>query len=629
MTELTADTLVAGRSRVHEQIGAGGMGVVFRATDTRLKRQVALKRVLLSGVDDDQAAEIRRRTLREAEIAARVHHPRIVSLFDVLDDPGGPLLVLEYLPSRSLGEITREVGVLTPGVAARAGAQVAEALAAAHAAGIVHRDVKPGNVLVTRGDPVGPAKLADFGISHVPGTSTLTTDGIGTPAYFAPEIARGDPPTAASDVYALGAMLSAVVAGAPPHGWGTGNPLELIRRIGQDPVPAPTIGGPLGDLVAQLTADDPGARPAADRAAAALWQLADRYEPAHPIAPAPPPAGPPEDGGAEPTQWPDAAPRPWYRRRVVLAGAGVLVAAAVAGGVLVATGGPDASGPQFPTVVPALSLGDDRTADPCGPVRPEDLQAFGATTRVPDYGNFASCEVSVAQRGSDTIDVSSRWRPSSSTPPEGEAQKLGDALVVRRPAEDGMCQRYVVLADGSPLEITAEFEPAASGSQGPLADVCTVAETAAASAATTLAADGVPRRDPPAEGLWTTDACTLLSPDDLSFLPPEERSDGYRNNGGWQCEWGDGRDPETSVMISFDRYTPPQESGDPAPGTPAFVNRDAQDGTCNAEVPTRQFIAASGEPRTEVLRVKTEGPLSRTELCDRAAALATAANARA
>ncbi len=105
--DLTEDVLVAGRYRMHERIGAGGMGVVFRATDTRLKRQVALKRVLLRDVDDDHAAEIRHRTLREAEIAARVHHPRIVSIFDVLDDPGGPLLVLEYLPSLQPGRARR------------------------------------------------------------------------------------------------------------------------------------------------------------------------------------------------------------------------------------------------------------------------------------------------------------------------------------------------------------------------------------------------------------------------------------------------------------------------------------------------------------------------------------------
>ncbi|TCK20735.1 serine/threonine-protein kinase [Pseudonocardia endophytica] len=637
--DLTEDLFVAGRYRVHERIGAGGMGVVFRATDTRLKRQVALKRVLLRDVDDDRAAEIRHRTLREAEIAARVHHPRIVSIFDVLDDAGGPLLVLEYLPSQSMGELVADGGVLTPGAAARAGAQVAEALAAAHAAGIVHRDVKPGNVLAGPGDPLGPVKLADFGISHVPETSTLTSEGIGTPAYFAPEIARGDRPTPASDVYALGATLCAVAQGSPPYGWGTGNPLELIRRIGQDPVPAPTVGGPLGDVIARLTAQDPADRPTAASAAESLWQLADRYEPLHPVASAPAPTGgaAPTDGaaaggaaaiGAEPTTGPEAGRRPWYRRPVVLAGAGVVVAAAVAGGVLVATGGPSGDAPAFPSTVQALSLGDDRTADPCAPVRPDALQSFGKTTEVPDYGNFASCEISIAQRGSDTIDVSSRYRPSSTTPPEGDQQRLGDALIVRRPADGPSCQRYVVLADGTPLEITAEFQPAASGSQGPLADVCTVAEAAAASAATTFADDGIVRRTPPASGLWTKDACTLLTADDLRFLPAEDRSDGFRNNGGWQCEWGDGKDPETSVMISFDRYDPPQQTGDPAPGTPAFIDRDEQQGVCNAEVPKQPFLAVDGEPRTEVLRVKTEGPLGREELCDRAAALANAANAR-
>ncbi len=308
--------------------------------------------------------------------------------------------------------------------------------------------------------------------------------------------------------------------------------------------------------------------------------------------------------------------------------AGVVLAAAVAGGALVATGGPDPATPEFPTAVPALSLGDDRTADPCGPVRPEALQAFGRTTPVPDYGNFASCQIEVSQRGSDTIQVSSRYRPSSSTPPEGEQERLGQALIVRRPADGEACQRYVVLADGTPLEIRAGFEPSPSGTRGPLSDVCAVAEAAAASAATTFAEDGVVRRTPPGTGLWTTDACTLLTAGDLTFLPPGERTDGYRNVGGWQCEWGDDKDPETSVMISFDRYSPPQQTGDPAPWTPAFVDRDEEDGVCNAEVPKQPFLGSGGRPQAEVLRVKTEGPLDRRQLCERAVALATAADAR-
>ena len=567
--------LVGGRYRVHERIGAGGMGVVFRATDTRLKRQVALKRVLLQDVDDDRAAEIRHRTLREAEIAARVHHPRIVSIFDVLDDAGGPLLVLEYLPSHSLGELVADGGVLTPGAAARAGAQVAEALAAAHAAGIVHRDVKPGNVLAGPGDPLGPVKLADFGISHLPETSTLTSDGIGTPAYFAPEIARGERPTPASDVYALGATLCAVVQGAPPYGWGTGNPLELIRRIGQEPVPAPTIGGPLGDLIAELTADDPAGRPRADRAATALWQLADRYEPAHPVAPPPAVVGPStmdRTGLSEPTR--DEPVRRSRRRPLLLAGGGVLLAAAVAAGVLVATNG-TGTGPRgtFPSAIPTLRIDDERTADPCGLVQPETLAAFGRTTPIPDYGNFANCQIEVSQRASDTIQVGTRFQPSSSDLPAGDQQRIGEAVIVRRPAEDGGCLRYIVLADGHRIEISAGFEPSPSGSPGPLSDVCAVAETATASAATTLADSGVVQRQPPTEGLWTKRACSLLSPEDLSFLPPDERTDGYSNFGDWQCEWGDGKDPETGVLVSFDRYSPPQETGRPVPWHPGVRRR--------------------------------------------------------
>lgn len=646
--EFVEDVLIAGRYRVRERLGAGGMGVVHRATDTRLNREVAIKRVLLRGLDNDDAAGVRRRTLREAEIAARVHHPRIVAIFDVLDDATGPLLVLEYLPSRGLNAVVADVGVLTPGVGARVGAQIAEALAAAHAAGIVHRDVKPGNVLVGRrtdarsgcaplDDPLGPVKLADFGISHLPDIGTLTSSGIGTPAYFAPETARGEPPTAAADVYALGATLHTVTTGTPPFGWGTGNPLELIRRIAHDPVPEPTIGGPLGELLEQLTAVEPGRRPSAARAAEALWRLADRPEPLHPVSEHSPGrvladtdtadaslgAGiglPRTPRVAEPTQDPTGLRRrPWYRSRTALAGAGILLLAAV-GAVVLATGGVGRSGgPAFPTAVPARTIGDPRTADPCSLVRPDALGGFGATRLVPDYGGFASCTVEVAQRGSDTIDVSTEFRAASSTPPEGERQRLGDALVIRRPADGTDCRRYLVLADGTPVDITASF----NGKQPALAEVCAVAETAVAAAASTAAEDGIGRRDPPDTGLWTRDACSLLGPADLPFLPPASRSDPSRGFAGWQCDWSDGDDSQVSVL--FDRYDPPSETGRAVPGTPAFVRSD-EPGRCNAEVPRRPFLSAGGRPRSELLRVRVQGPQPVPALCDRAAALATVAN---
>jgi len=188
-----------------ESVGSGGMGVVWRAEDERLARTVAVKQLLTHpGLSDEQAEEARRRAMREARTAARLQHRNAIAVFDVAEHDGNPWLVLEFLRSRSLSAVLAERGTLPSGEVARLGAQVASALAAAHEAGIVHRDVKPGNVLL---DEDGLAKITDFGISRTMDDSTITQSGMvaGTPAYLAPEVARGAQPDRASDVFSLGA----------------------------------------------------------------------------------------------------------------------------------------------------------------------------------------------------------------------------------------------------------------------------------------------------------------------------------------------------------------------------------------------------------------------------------------
>src|SRR6185437_8201220 len=217
MTTAGGETLrIGNRYRLEEQIGIGAMGVVWRGTDELLNRPVAVKE-LLAVAPSANAAEVeesRQRLQREGRIGARLQHAHVISMFDVVIHDDRPWLVMEYLPSDSLATVLRMKGPLLPVQVAAIGRDVADGLAAAHVAGVVHRDVKPGNVLIGTD---GRVKLTDFGVSRAVDDVQLTRTGLiaGTPAFLAPEIAQGRTPTAASDVFALGATLYAA-EGAPP-----------------------------------------------------------------------------------------------------------------------------------------------------------------------------------------------------------------------------------------------------------------------------------------------------------------------------------------------------------------------------------------------------------------------------
>ncbi len=270
---MEADQVIAGRYRLAERLGGGGMGVVWQAYDEKLRRTVAVKEVILPpSLDEARLAEIRRRTMREGRIAAKLHHPQLITVYDVIEDDGRPYLVMEYLPSTSLAKQLDDRGTLPPGEVARIGSQAAAALASAHAAGVVHRDVKPGNILV--GDN-GTVKITDFGVSRVVEDVTGTATGtfVGTPAYLAPEVAQGKDTTFASDVYSLGAMLYKAVEGTSPAGPGD-NPMLLLHRIASGTVNLPTKAGPLADLLMRLLNADPAQRPTMSEAKEALDAIA-------------------------------------------------------------------------------------------------------------------------------------------------------------------------------------------------------------------------------------------------------------------------------------------------------------------------------------------------------------------
>ncbi|MEV0033190.1 protein kinase [Nocardia sp. NPDC050793] len=281
---MTADRLIAGRYRLTDPIGTGAMGVVWRATDVRLRRTVAVKQLLLGpGLSREQALESKLRAMREGRIAARLHHPNAVTVFDVAEEDGQPWLVMEYMNAPSLAVKLSGQRTLSPIEVAKIGAQAAAALAAAHDAGIMHRDVKPANLLVADD---GTVKITDFGISRAVGDVTVTATGFlaGTPAYLAPEVARGENPEPASDVFALGSTLYAAVEGAPPFGEGD-NALAVLHAVARADIPEPRRADGLGPVLMHLLAASIDARPTMREAKEALEAVAAGRVPALAAAP--------------------------------------------------------------------------------------------------------------------------------------------------------------------------------------------------------------------------------------------------------------------------------------------------------------------------------------------------------
>ncbi|EHY87179.1 serine/threonine-protein kinase [Saccharomonospora azurea] len=268
------ETLIAGRYRLEHQIGSGAMGVVWRAIDVRLDRSVAVKQLLLPpGLNETETEKARQRAFREGRIAARLQHPNAISVYNVADHEGQPVLVMEYLPSRSLADILDQRGVLPPAEIAGVGAQVAAALVKAHDAGVIHRDVKPGNILIADD---GIAKITDFGISRAAGDITVTSTGLlaGTPAFLSPETARGAEPGPAADVFSLGATLYAAVEGRPPFE-NPGNEIAMLHVVAAGQIIPPRQAGSLDNVLRAMLHNEPNARPTMKQCEAALRAVSE------------------------------------------------------------------------------------------------------------------------------------------------------------------------------------------------------------------------------------------------------------------------------------------------------------------------------------------------------------------
>ncbi|GAA2785344.1 serine/threonine-protein kinase [Streptomyces showdoensis] len=256
--------LLAGRYRLGESIGRGGMGKVWRAHDEVLHRVVAVKELTAGRfVAEADRLVLHARTQKEARAAARITHPGVVTVHDVLEHDDRPWIVMQYVDGPSLADETKESGPVEPREAARIGLHVLGALRAAHAAGVLHRDVKPGNVLLARD---GRVLITDFGIAAIEGDSSITRTGelVGSIDYLAPERVQGGDPGPASDLWSLGATLYAAVEGSSP--FRRTSPISTMQAVVTEEPPYPEKAGPLAPVIVALLRKDPAQRPQADEA---------------------------------------------------------------------------------------------------------------------------------------------------------------------------------------------------------------------------------------------------------------------------------------------------------------------------------------------------------------------------
>lgn len=566
--------IIAQRYRIEEHLGAGGMGDVWRATDLRSNETVALKR---SFAGDP------RQLSREMRIAAGLSHPNVVEALGTVTHDNEHWLVMEYLPSRSLAEILERDGPIGADRAARIGRQIAGVLAFLHTKNAVHRDVKPGNVLVTADDT---AKLSDFGVARWSEiTQTGGGDVAGTPGYLAPEVAAGHEATSASDVFALGATLFAAVEGTSPWGSPDAGTSEQLRRAKAYDLTPVRRAGPFTAVLKQLMARDPADRPAAENVAGLL------------------------DGTWTP---------PRFRRTPLLIGAAAVVVAVVVAGVILY--------PRFNT---AGTVGDMRTMNVCGLASADSYGQFTkqkVSVKDTDAYYFNECATWVPfdAEGKSAVQVLHRvmlYTPFDTPPKKGE---LGQ--VEKSAEKDGSCTRKIALSDGNVLLVEAKEMG------GPNHPLCDIADTAARHARSVLERGEIPRRDTPwpAGSLGSANACRLLtSAEIVETLRSEATPYAWENRGPWACSWDhNGR----SIYIEFTRGDPlnPEDDGTPIDvgGRTAYLDADNEDNwpeACTVDIEQR-VIEDQPRKRVEVASVILDqsGVADRHTLCDTTIKLAKA-----
>ncbi|MEV0625158.1 serine/threonine-protein kinase [Nonomuraea wenchangensis] len=393
--------LLAGRYRLQAELGHGGMGRVWRGHDELLDRPVAVKEVTLDQRPPAEREALLGRTMSEARLAARLSHPHVATVYDVVVADERPWIVLQLVPAPTLAGVLAERGPLTPAAVAALGLQVLDALEAAHAAGIVHRDVKPANILLDSGE--SHAVLTDFGLAtSMERPVELTEAGfvVGTPAYIAPERARGGPPTPEADLWSLGVTLYTAVEGRSP--FEQGNPLATISAV-LTAAPAPfELAGPLAPLLMGLLEKDPERRwtPAEARRHLTRVATADPADPAVPAA-SPAPSSTPSRPGFR--SWSGAGA--WHGVRAL---AGAMTRSRPAAS---ATAGPQTQSLLLPPPAPAPTRTGVATPEPSDPGLPPSVPETGSVAPAP-FGRRTGGTPSALGVGSGAFEVLGRWLAS-------------------------------------------------------------------------------------------------------------------------------------------------------------------------------------------------------------------------
>ena len=402
------------------------MGAVWKARDELLGRDVAVKEIVWPPwLSEPELYVARRRAVREAQVAARLNHPNVVTIYDIVEEDGRPWIVMELVPSRSLRDVVREDGPLPPSKAAEIGLKTLAALCAAHAEGIVHRDVKPANILI---GPGGRVVLTDFGIARAADSATLTASGVlvGSPSYIAPERARGGQVGAAGDLWGLGASLYAAVEGHPPFDR-DGALASLTAVVTDEPDPA-SHAGPLWPLISGLLRKDPEERVGAAEAECLLRDVAADNSPARPRYGSPPPDEVTLIPGLAPPPRDAAGSRPHGAGLAVLTLALLVIAAAA---IVLAVR--SAAAPSYRSALPPPATSPYHAASTRSPPKASPsptVSPAGAATAGPGggYGSLPAGYYRFTNSTGFSIGVPDGWRISHA----------GHYVYIRDPSDSGI-----------------------------------------------------------------------------------------------------------------------------------------------------------------------------------------------